>query len=84
MYRYDGIGPAFVLFGKTVRYRLSDIKLWRDSHLCNPGRKEKQRHAIFSLDFNFFCPADCQSNRREPLYSHQNERKNYVSKMFIF
>jgi len=41
MYRYDGIGPAFVRFGKTVRYRLSDIKTWRDSRLCNPGKKEK-------------------------------------------
>ena len=41
MYRYDGIGSAFVRFGKTVRYRLSDIKAWRDSRLCNPGKKEK-------------------------------------------
>ena len=40
-YRYDGIGPAYVRFGKTVRYRLSDLNEWRYSNLCKPAKKEK-------------------------------------------
>jgi predicted DNA-binding transcriptional regulator AlpA len=40
-YRADGLGPDYVKFGKMVRYRLSDVKRWRDSRLHNPSDKEK-------------------------------------------
>ena len=39
-YRADGIGPDFVKFGKMVRYRLSDVKRWRDSRICTPGKNK--------------------------------------------
>ena len=38
-YRADGLGPAFVKFGRMVRYRLSDVRKWRDSRVYNPAKK---------------------------------------------
>ena len=40
-YRADGLGPEFVKIGRMVRYRLSDVKIWRDSRVCNPAIKKK-------------------------------------------
>jgi predicted DNA-binding transcriptional regulator AlpA len=40
-YRADGLGPEFVKFGRMVRYRLSDVKKWRDSRVYNPAEKKK-------------------------------------------
>ena len=40
-YRADGAGPDFVKFGKMIRYRLSDVKRWRDLRLCSPCIKKK-------------------------------------------
>ena len=40
-YRANGNGPAFVKFGKMIRYRLSDIKQWRDSRLYTPSANKK-------------------------------------------
>ncbi|MDD3668963.1 MAG: helix-turn-helix domain-containing protein [Alphaproteobacteria bacterium] len=42
-YRADGLGPHFVKFGKMIRYRLSDVKHWRDSFLCAPVIKKKKK-----------------------------------------
>lgn len=41
-YRADGLGPAFVKFGRMVRYRLSDVKTWRDSRRFNPAEKSQK------------------------------------------
>lgn len=38
-YRADGLGPDYVKFGRMVRYRLSDVKNWRDSRLHTPSKK---------------------------------------------
>jgi excisionase family DNA binding protein len=34
-WRYQGRGPAFVRFGRHVRYRAADVTAWIDGHL--PG-----------------------------------------------
>ena len=39
-YRADGLGPAFVKIGRMVRYRLSDVKKWRDSRVYNPAENK--------------------------------------------
>ena len=34
-WRYQGRGPAFVRFGRHVRYRADDVNTWIDSHLAD-------------------------------------------------
>jgi excisionase family DNA binding protein len=37
-WRYQGRGPAFVRFGRHVRYRASDVTEWINRHLANHAR----------------------------------------------
>lgn len=39
-WRCRGRGPAFVsISARSVRYRVSDLKTWADSHLVGGGRR---------------------------------------------
>lgn len=37
--RMRGRGPAFVRFGRTIRYRIVDLDLWLDQHRVDPARR---------------------------------------------
>lgn len=42
-WRLTGTGPRFILFGRTVRYRMSDLKLFMDRPAY--GNTAEARHA---------------------------------------
>lgn len=37
--RWKGGGPIYIKMGKTVRYRMSDLRAYLDSHTVEPGKK---------------------------------------------
>jgi excisionase family DNA binding protein len=35
-WRWRGLGPAYIKFGNTIRYRRSDVEAWLDSRTHQP------------------------------------------------
>ena len=36
-WRREGKGPPFIRYGRSVRYRLSDLRAWQETHVVNPA-----------------------------------------------